>query len=184
MKTCDKPDRDVPTLVCGYPMPCPHHTAVIELDDPDELVRSLANLRWLRGRVSINTYFRVALNNSSPAISALEVKTIATWCKVIDSASAVDTKEIVQTLALSATIAEVRNAIEETQIEARAWLELHYATPVAPVTASECRAIADRGDEAQERFKRRIDELSGMFRARYPDDVRPATPATKRRRRP
>jgi hypothetical protein len=30
--TCQKPDRDVPGLVCGYPLPCPHHTdAVIEV---------------------------------------------------------------------------------------------------------------------------------------------------------
>jgi hypothetical protein len=24
---CDAPDRDVPGIRCGYPMPCPHHTA-------------------------------------------------------------------------------------------------------------------------------------------------------------
>ena len=22
---CQAPDRDVPGLVCGYPLPCPHH---------------------------------------------------------------------------------------------------------------------------------------------------------------
>ena len=27
--TCAKPDRDVPRLVCGYPIPCPWHTSVI-----------------------------------------------------------------------------------------------------------------------------------------------------------
>lgn len=27
---CARPDRDVPALVCGYPLPCPHHTAIIE----------------------------------------------------------------------------------------------------------------------------------------------------------
>lgn len=26
MKTCPCPDRHEPKLVCGYPMPCPHHT--------------------------------------------------------------------------------------------------------------------------------------------------------------
>lgn len=30
MRTCKQPDRDVPALVCGYPIPCPHHTIVIE----------------------------------------------------------------------------------------------------------------------------------------------------------
>lgn len=29
--TCQQPDRDVPRIVCGYPLPCPHHTAVIDL---------------------------------------------------------------------------------------------------------------------------------------------------------
>lgn len=32
MKTCRQPDRDVPKLVCGYPLPCPHHTLVLEPD--------------------------------------------------------------------------------------------------------------------------------------------------------
>lgn len=22
---CMAPDRDVPALICGYPLPCPHH---------------------------------------------------------------------------------------------------------------------------------------------------------------
>ena len=32
--TCIQPDRDVPGLVCGYPLPCPWHTAVITLGKP------------------------------------------------------------------------------------------------------------------------------------------------------
>ncbi len=32
MLTCRRPDRDCPKLVCGYPLPCPHHTVVIDLD--------------------------------------------------------------------------------------------------------------------------------------------------------
>ena len=32
-KYCDKPDRDVPKLKCGYPIPCPFHTVIIGLDD-------------------------------------------------------------------------------------------------------------------------------------------------------
>jgi hypothetical protein len=27
--TCRQPDRDEPRIVCGYPLPCPHHTAVL-----------------------------------------------------------------------------------------------------------------------------------------------------------
>jgi len=29
-KYCNKPDRDVPGIQCGYPLPCPYHTVVIE----------------------------------------------------------------------------------------------------------------------------------------------------------
>ena len=28
--TCQHPDRDVPKLTCGYPLPCPWHTVRIE----------------------------------------------------------------------------------------------------------------------------------------------------------
>lgn len=32
---CKKPDRDVPGIICGYPLPCPYHTAIIHADkDP------------------------------------------------------------------------------------------------------------------------------------------------------
>lgn len=31
--TCKQPDRDVPKLVCGYPLPCPHHTVMINAAD-------------------------------------------------------------------------------------------------------------------------------------------------------
>lgn len=27
--TCKRPDRHVPGIVCGYPIPCPHHTIVL-----------------------------------------------------------------------------------------------------------------------------------------------------------
>jgi len=30
--TCKHPDRDCPKLVCGYPLPCPHHTATIDAE--------------------------------------------------------------------------------------------------------------------------------------------------------
>ena len=28
---CTKPDRDVPELICGYQLPCPHHTVMIHI---------------------------------------------------------------------------------------------------------------------------------------------------------
>ena len=28
--TCKEPDRDVPGLICGHPIPCPYHTWIIK----------------------------------------------------------------------------------------------------------------------------------------------------------
>jgi hypothetical protein len=36
---CQHPDRDQPKLTCGYPLPCPWHTAVLDLEsDPPRIV--------------------------------------------------------------------------------------------------------------------------------------------------
>jgi len=29
--TCTHPDREEPRLMCGYPIPCPWHTAIIDI---------------------------------------------------------------------------------------------------------------------------------------------------------
>ena len=29
--TCKQPDRDVPRMMCGYPLPCPHHTLIADV---------------------------------------------------------------------------------------------------------------------------------------------------------
>lgn len=31
MLTCRHPDRDNAKLLCGYPLPCPHHTVTVDL---------------------------------------------------------------------------------------------------------------------------------------------------------
>jgi len=28
-KYCEQPDRHVPRIKCGYPLPCPHHTVFV-----------------------------------------------------------------------------------------------------------------------------------------------------------
>jgi len=37
---CKKSDRDCPELICGYPLPCPHHTVTIDttLDPPTIII--------------------------------------------------------------------------------------------------------------------------------------------------
>ena len=40
-ETCQKPDRDEPRLVCGYPLPCPHHNlkmVILPLAENERLV--------------------------------------------------------------------------------------------------------------------------------------------------
>ena len=28
---CEKPDRDVPGIICGFPLPCPYHTVIMDM---------------------------------------------------------------------------------------------------------------------------------------------------------
>ncbi len=45
---CKHPDRDIPKIVCGYPLPCPWHTVIIDLSEqPHKVVIPLANKRAL-----------------------------------------------------------------------------------------------------------------------------------------
>lgn len=37
-KTCQKPDRDVAAIVCGWPLPCPYHSVVIDATKKPALV--------------------------------------------------------------------------------------------------------------------------------------------------
>lgn len=55
-KTCKHPDRDVRGLLCGYPLPCPHHTLVLEERQLD--AELLARLRWARGAPTITIEIR------------------------------------------------------------------------------------------------------------------------------
>jgi hypothetical protein len=47
---CVRSDRDFPKMVCGYPLPCPHHTdAVVELDDETTTITLLSPAGALAG---------------------------------------------------------------------------------------------------------------------------------------
>jgi len=55
--TCKAPDRDIPfdskgrKLECGYPLPCPWHTAIIDVsEDPAELRIPITAKAALKGK--------------------------------------------------------------------------------------------------------------------------------------
>ena len=35
---CKRPDRDEPRMVCGYPLPCPHHSMVIDMTEEPTVI--------------------------------------------------------------------------------------------------------------------------------------------------
>jgi len=147
---CKSPDRDAPGLECGYPLPCPHHTVVIDASDDDgemsKLVTAMANIRYLAGRVHMSTYYGVTA-------SEIQIRTIAWWSRSRAGDGA--QRELETRLPLHSSLTEIRNAAEEQQLEARAWLEEHYSTPTQPVHADDLaelrERLVERPDAARER---------------------------------
>ena len=41
---CTKPDRDVSSLICGYPLPCPYHTVIIETEFDPPIIKIPATI--------------------------------------------------------------------------------------------------------------------------------------------
>lgn len=53
--TCRQPDRDEPRIKCGYPLPCPFHTIVVDgvegaADLLDRIARAKRTVRRARAR--------------------------------------------------------------------------------------------------------------------------------------
>ncbi len=49
--TCRQPDADCPKLLCGHPLPCPLHTATIDLTtEPPSVVIPITATAALRAR--------------------------------------------------------------------------------------------------------------------------------------
>lgn len=213
---CDKPDRDVPKLTCGYPIPCPYHTVVIEADRDEDVIQktvnTLANLRWLRGRVSISTYFSIGIvpvgvdATGFSGDPVVRIRTVTTWAHdrsgVLVGPSNLNDETV--DLPISATPIEIRNATEEQQISARAWLEERYAVPSLPIPPEEIEAmtaIAVLGDTDEKQstgYKYSEGYLPGCRRPAHrdghaceggcteivdPAEWRAANPLTARKRR-
>ena len=48
---CQAPDRDMPKLKCGHPLPCPYHTAIVDVSsDPAEVRIPITARAALRNR--------------------------------------------------------------------------------------------------------------------------------------
>ncbi len=39
---CNHPDRHVPSIECGYPLPCPHHTVTIDVSSNRTIIPHLS----------------------------------------------------------------------------------------------------------------------------------------------
>lgn len=65
---CKQPDHDVSALTCGYPMPCPHHTLVLE---EENVSLAVPTLHWLAGmpNVAIGAYWNA--NTSQLCVRAI-----------------------------------------------------------------------------------------------------------------
>ncbi len=112
MTTCKKPDRDAPRLVCGYPMPCPHHTLVLE---ERELPRAMPLLLWRAANPTIMIHYVI-----KPGVSVIEVRASAL---VEPGGRLVWSGQ--RAHPLDARIAELRESADELTREAHCALETH-----------------------------------------------------------
>ena len=69
---CKRPDRDIAKMVCGYPLPCPHHTYTLEPDGsvvvpPSALTPKRRVLRRLRNINRVVRRQREEPTDSTPA---------------------------------------------------------------------------------------------------------------------
>lgn len=64
--TCKKPDHDGFDLVCGCPLPCPYHTAIIDVSSvPAELRIPITAKDALRGKHHLEDIAAVLLINGT-----------------------------------------------------------------------------------------------------------------------
>jgi hypothetical protein len=117
MATCKHPDRDVPKLVCGYPLPCPHHTVVIDCATVDEVIDRAALIAWLKRRPAVVIEMDVEAGPDGPRIA------LSRRAGFVRGDEVVPVPIQVTYLPITASIVEIRNAHEELTIEARAELE-------------------------------------------------------------
>lgn len=59
---CDQPDRHEPKLKCGYPLPCPHHTLVVE-----EIAPGVVSVGRVDGEVLTEVDIEVGLRRAARA---------------------------------------------------------------------------------------------------------------------
>ena len=60
MKYCNKPDRDVPEIICGFPIPCPYHTVIIDLKENPPMIKVPATEIKHINRKNLNRIKKIA----------------------------------------------------------------------------------------------------------------------------
>ena len=61
---CTAPDRDAPEMLCGYPLPCPYHTAIIDVSNDPAIVKiPITAKAALRGKHHLEDIAAVLLIN-------------------------------------------------------------------------------------------------------------------------
>lgn len=74
--TCQHPDDDVLTLRCGYPLPCPKHTVLL---DKDEIIVPLGHLKSegpkRRRKCDLSSWSRVAADDGSTVAYVPDIET-------------------------------------------------------------------------------------------------------------
>ena len=66
--TCRQPDRDCPKLMCGHPLPCPHHTAILDTTtEPPDLRIPMTAKAALHSRKHLAEVLEVITNAKADA---------------------------------------------------------------------------------------------------------------------
>jgi len=54
-RLCVCPDRDVPALLCGHPLPCPYHTIIVKDEDLEAFIEELVKAESKKGSAPLTS---------------------------------------------------------------------------------------------------------------------------------
>jgi hypothetical protein len=151
---------------------------------PDETKarNTLANIRWLKGRVSITTYF--GMTRDVGGFDGVHLRTVATWYADRSGVgTSTNTQRFDRVMAIDSSIKEICETLEEQQLHARAWLLEHYAVPSSPVTQDEIVAMNIQANDEHQRARENGAESVGATSLRVDrHELRPTPPPVPKNR--